>query len=383
METLILGWYVLVETKSVLLLSLFASLQYLGTLLAPMAGVAGHRLGNRPVIRSMRCAYALLATTMMALAMTGALSPVHVFVIAGLMGLMRPSDMVMRYAVIGSTMPTPLLMGATSVSRTTQDSARVAGALTGAGLAVALGMGPAYVVVALLYWSSFALTLGVGVGKSTHGTSTAAATSAWRDLRDGLSYVWKTPRLRAAMIVAFLVNLSAFPLVLGLLPYVAKEIYRTGQTGLGYLVASFASGALVGSILLSRFGASVRAGRMILAFCAAWYCLTLVFAQVNSPFVGSAVLMLAGLSQSLCLVPLSGMLLRTSAEDFRSRVMGVRTLMIYGVPVGLMIAGPLIDRYGYPATATLYSVVSLACVAAVAVHWRAHLWRLDAPANAR
>ena len=36
MENLILGWYVLVETGSVLLLTVFGALQYLGTLIAPM-----------------------------------------------------------------------------------------------------------------------------------------------------------------------------------------------------------------------------------------------------------------------------------------------------------------------------------------------------------
>jgi hypothetical protein len=41
MENLILGWYVLVETGSVLLLTLFGSLQYFGTLVAPVFGMAG------------------------------------------------------------------------------------------------------------------------------------------------------------------------------------------------------------------------------------------------------------------------------------------------------------------------------------------------------
>ena len=41
METLVLGWYVLVETESVLLLTLFGSLQFVGTLISPMLGVLG------------------------------------------------------------------------------------------------------------------------------------------------------------------------------------------------------------------------------------------------------------------------------------------------------------------------------------------------------
>ena len=51
METLILGWYVLVETGSVLLLTVFASLGYIGTLVAPMFGVIGDRIGHRDLLR--------------------------------------------------------------------------------------------------------------------------------------------------------------------------------------------------------------------------------------------------------------------------------------------------------------------------------------------
>ena len=78
METLILGWYVLVETGSVLLLTLFASLQYIGTLLAPMFGVAGHRIGDRNLLCAMRAFYAVLATALMILAFAGVLSPLQV-----------------------------------------------------------------------------------------------------------------------------------------------------------------------------------------------------------------------------------------------------------------------------------------------------------------
>lgn len=388
METLILGWYVLVETKSVLLLTLFASLQYAGTLLAPMFGVVGHRIGNKKLLCGMRAIYATLATALMTLAFIGVLSPVHVFVIATLMGIVRPSDLVMRYALIGDTMPADRLMGAMSVSRTTQDSARIMGALAGAGLVAALGMGPAYSVIACLYAISFLLTLGVAGARSAPRppddmAGVSSRPSPWRDLRDAVAYVWTTPQLLAAMYLALLVNLTAFPLVMGLLPYVAKEIYRTDQTGLGYLVAGFAFGALLGSITLSRIGHAIRPARMMIVFCAIWYAMIVVFAQMQSPVGGIPALMLAGLAQSLSMLPMSVMLLRTAGEQFRGRVMGIRMLAIYGVPIGLLISGPLIGRFGYPATATLYCAIGLAFTLLIAVRWRAHLWRLEAPANTR
>src|SRR5262252_11091596 len=54
METLILGWYVLSETGSVLFLTLFGAVQYFGTLLAPLFGVAGDRIGRRTTFCAMR-----------------------------------------------------------------------------------------------------------------------------------------------------------------------------------------------------------------------------------------------------------------------------------------------------------------------------------------
>ena len=386
METIILGWYILVETKSVLLLTLFASLQYIGTLFAPMFGVMGHRLGNKKVLAAMRAAYAMLAATLMTLLLTGLLIPLHVFVIVTLMGLVRPSDLVMRYALIGETMPPEQLMGATSISRTTQDSARIMGSLAGAGIVAAVGMGPAYIVITAFYVTSLMLTLRVNVVRgASHAAREAAVagTSAWRDLRDGIGYVWNTPQMRAAMYLAFLVNLSAFPLVMGLMPYVAKEIYHTDQTGLGYLVASWASGALAGSITLSRIGHAIRPARFMIIFSVMWYVMLMIFAQMTLPAAGGLFLFFAGFAQSLGMVSMSAMLLRNSAEQFRSRVMGLRMLMIYGVPIGLIIAGPLISRFGYPATAALYCVFGIACTLLIAVRWRTHVWRADAQGNSR
>jgi hypothetical protein len=64
-------------------------------------------------------------------------------------------------------------------------------------------------------------------------------------------------------------------------------------------------------------------------------------------------------------------------------VMGVRMMVIYGLPIGLMAAGSLIDWIGYPATGTLYAASGFAAVAAIALRWRADLWYLHSPANAR
>ena len=161
MEALILAWYVLVATGSVGLLVVFGALQWTGSLISPLFGVAGDRIGHRALLCASRAMYVLLAGTLMILTITGALQTWHVFVIAALTGLLRPSDMVMRHALIGQTMPAAQLLGALAVSRTTADTAKIAGAIAGTGGVAMFGMGPAYVVVTVLYFASFLLSLGV------------------------------------------------------------------------------------------------------------------------------------------------------------------------------------------------------------------------------
>src|SRR6267154_3639582 len=386
METLILGWYVLVETGSVLLLTLFASLSYVGTLVAPMFGVVGDRIGHRDLLAMMRTTYAVLAAVLMTMALTGQLTPIFVFIVAALMGIVRPSDLGVRGALVATIMPHNQLIGAISISRTTMDTARIAGALSGAGLFAALGMGPAYVAIVSLYIIATALTLCVVAPARAHRTGEAAGEmlqrSPLRDLKEGVAYCWTTPRMRAALWIAFLANLTAYPLTNGLLPYIARAIYGTNQTGLGYLSASFAIGSLVGSIVLSLVG-GIRVARLMIASTVLWYAILLLFVQMQTVPTAIACLMLAGFSQSLAMISIAVILMRTAAENFRGRVMGVRMMVIYGLPLGLMAAGSLIEEIGFAATGTLYAMGGLALMLAVVLHWRTDLWPVHAPANAR
>ena len=271
METIILGWYILVETRSVLLLTLFASLQFVGTLIAPLFGLAGDRAGPRNVLLAMRLSYAVLAAAMMALAVSGSLTPAVVLILAGLAGLARPSDLGLRNVLIGAILPQDRLMGAIGLARLTTDSARVVGALVGAGAMQIVGMGSAYVIVVLFYLAS--ATLMLGIRHRNPVVDRDAPVSPWRDMVEAGRAVWNAPPQLAAMSLAFLVNLTAYPFTLGLLPYLARAVYDSGETVLGYLSASVGIGAIAAALLLTRLGATVWPARMMITFSVLWHML--------------------------------------------------------------------------------------------------------------
>ena len=386
MEALLLGWYVLTATGSVEQLAAFAALAWLGALFSPFFGVAGDRIGigHRALLCVTRGIYALLAATLLALTLSDTLAPWHVLAISALAGLMRPSDMVMRHALVAQTMRPDTLLGALAISRTTSDTARIAGALAGTAGVALVGMAAAYAVVTALYVGAFALSLGVA------GSPQRAATEEMRAephpvaaLAQAFGYVWRKPELLSAFSVAFLVNLLAYPFFLGLLPYVAKDVFALGQYGLGYLAAAFACGALAGSLAVGANRLPLRAARSMLASAAVWFVAILLFGQIQHLALGLALLFFAGLVQSFCLTPLAAVMLRSSEPGMRGRVMGMRMLAIWGLPLGLLAAGPIIARCGFAATTLLYAGLGLAATLAIGWRWRAALWDRQAPANAR
>lgn len=377
METLILGWFVLTSTESVVWLTAFGALQFTGTLLAPFLGLAGDRMGHGRLLAIMRFSYLAVAGCVALLAMSGGLTPITALCAAGIVGLVRPSDIGVRNTLTSAILPPAMLSSAIGLNRATADAARIGGALAGAGTVAALGIPAAYGWVMGLYCLATSLTALIRLQVAP--SVIAGSVSVWRDLAAGFMLARGSPALLAALWLAWLTNFAAFPISGGLLPHVAKEVYRLDQSGLALLAASFAIGALSGSLTLSVRKASERPGAVMIVAAGLWFSALIVFAQSSSVEYGMALLFFAGFSQSFCMIPMSILLLRSTETGFRGRVMGLRMLSIYGLPLGLLLAGFGISRFGFVPIATVLGIFGLAVTGAIAWRWRKALWQSLTP----
>jgi hypothetical protein len=129
------------------------------------------------------------------------------------------------------------------------------------------------------------------------------------------------------------------------------------------------SGFLMGRIEIAKLS------RLMIVAAIGWHVLLILFAQMQGFTGGMVALFLVGIAQSLAMVSLTVILVREAGQRFRGRVMGVRMLAIYTLPIGLLIAGPLIERIGFRTTASLFACVGLLVAILISVRWRAHLWR--------
>ena len=365
METLILGWYLLVETNSPLLVGLLGALRFGGTLLSPIYGVLADRLDRRAMLIAIRIIFFATAATIMILGLASVLEPWHILLLAAVVGLTRTAEHVVRQSLIADVVPGPMLVNAVGLSRTTQDTARIVGALAGAWLLTLLGIGSAYVVVVCFYGASVLLALGI----TAPARRSQREESPLQNLKSGMGYVRGEPVILAVMFLAFIVNFTAFPVMNGLMPVVARDIFHLEAIGLARFVAISAVGAFIGSVAVASFVRVRSPEQMMVVAIVAWHLVLLVFARTESTPFAMLVLAGYGLSMSVAMVTMSIVLLSRTSQEFRGRVMGVRSLAVYGLPMGLLVGGFLFERLGVQTTLTINSIAGLVLTAVIVVIW--------------
>ena len=122
-------------------------------------------------------------------------------------------------------------------------------------------------------------------------------------------------------------------------------------------------------------GARSRSGRLALFGIFGWYISLAVFIQYDTKLAGFTVLFIMGICHSFGMISMSVLLLAATESRFRGRVMGVRMLAVYGLPVGLLASGGLIEWIGFWDTASLYIAAGILLTLYTVWRWRDAFWR--------
>jgi predicted MFS family arabinose efflux permease len=370
METLVLGWYILNATDSPALVGLIGTLRFGGTLFGPLYGALTDKFNRRTLLIVDRAVLTGIALGFTSLALSGGLEPWHAFVFAFLTGIARNLDNVVRQALMADVIPARTLSNALALSRGVMDISRIMGALLGGSLLSALGVGEAYVAVMLLYAGSSILSLGIVLKKQTMKVDD----SGWlANLKEGVSYMRHDQSILGPLVLAFLVNLTLFPVVNGLMPVVAREIYHKGPNGLAMMQMAPGIGALIGSVWLAAYAQSAAPMRRMMIGIVLWHVSMLVFAFMGWWLAALVTLVVYGTTQSVAMISMASTLLHASPVEYRGRVMGVRSLAVYGLPMGLLISGVIAELFGIRLALAINSIVGLVGTAIAALIWR-EMW---------
>ena len=87
------------------------------------------------------------------------------------------------------------------------------------------------------------------------------------------------------------------------------------------------------------------------------------------------ILVFIGITHSFAIVSMAAALLGVTDQMVRGRVIGVRMLAIYGIPLGLLASGFLIEALGFTVFVGIYSTIGIVFTIIIGLKWRSVIWR--------
>ena len=372
METVVLAWVVLVETNSPLLLGVFGALRFFGTLIAPYFGVLADRHDRRNLLIGVRTVAGGTSMGILALSLTGSLEVWHVFVLGSFSGIARTFGNVLREVLTADVVDQGMLANAIGLTRSASDVTQIVAPIIGGALLNWSGISTAYFMVVAMYLLAVFTAYKIRLPARE---LTGVTTSVLRNLIEAGGYIRRNNVVLALLLMAFLVNFTALSLNHGLMPVFAKDVLEGGPMSLAGLVSALFAGAFLGSMGIAALTRLQRGGRFLIVVALVWHATLLVFSQSQWFGVSLAVLLVVGMFQSFTMVTMATLLIRVTPVEFRGRVMGARSLAVYGMPMGLLVAGVLAETQGAPFAVAFNSLVGIVAVLVVGTSLR-KLWHL-------
>jgi MFS family permease len=368
MEIIVLAIFVLRETGSPLLVGLIGALKLAGTLLGPLYGLMVDRFDRKMLQVWVRLFGVLLAVALTTLIVTDTLQLWHAYVIVTAGSMVRMLDLVLIQALTADAVPEHSLHGAIGLSRSTLDGARVVGAIAGGTIFELLGLDWAYITISVLYLLA---TLAAFKVDSRAVVGRVESTGIRAGLSEGFRFVRQSDLLPGLIFFSFLIEFSAFPIVNGLMTVIGDELYGLGGTGIGLLAAAASSGALIGALLLGLRRDIDHPSRIMIVGSTVWHVLMLTLALTPPLWLFAILLFLWGFSGGTTFVAMVVGLLRSAPAETRGRVMGIRSLGIYGLPLGLLLGGWISEEAGSATMIGVLGGLGLGATLIAAIMWPA------------
>jgi hypothetical protein len=249
------------------------------------------------------------------------------------------------------------LTEANSLLSAVENASWMIGPLAGAALVAVSGPDLAYVLNAATFFVSAALVARIAAGSLQSAESLSRG--HWRDVRDGIELVLRTPQLRTVLVVWNVVIAGNAAVNVAEVVF-AKEALGAGDLGFGVLVAASGLGLLVGSLLTpfvvgsigipTLYGASI--GLMALGWGTA--------AMSPSLWVAAPLVALGTTGNGIALVCNQLLIQRGAPDRLRGRAVAVLMSSTYAtLALAMAAAGPLTNMVGARAMWTAAGAVYL------------------------
>jgi len=251
------SWLVYELSHNATIVGVVVALQALPTLLiGPYCGVLADRFDKRNLMILLHAFMGVLALVLGLLTVTDVVRLWEVFVLAFLLGVGEAAENPARQVFIFEMVGGEHLPNAIGLNSVLNNIARAAGPAIGAGLVASVGLGTCFLVNAASFAGVISSLVLVNRGELYPAPLAARARG---QLREGLSYVRRSPSLWVPLTMMTLVGGLAWEFQTTL-PPMASQVLHGGATAFGLMTAAQGIGAIFGGLLVAAMRRSgVRA----------------------------------------------------------------------------------------------------------------------------
>ena len=178
-------------------------------------------------------------------------------------------------------------------------------------------------------------------------------------LREGFAYVRGNRQMRVLVWMTAWASFFGIPF-LTFIPYFARMVLHTDETGLGWLMASSGLGAVFGAVTVAAQGNLRHRGAIVTFAGAMFFSVIIVFCYSHSFVLSQCLLLFEGFSGIMMISSFNVAIQHLASDQMRGRVMSIYATCFLGLPpLGSLLAGEMSRHIPTP-----HALAAMAAIAA-------------------
>ena len=345
-------------------------------LLAPFGGALADRRSRRAVVVTGNLFAVPPSIALGLLVATGQQTIPLMLGLAALGGIATALTQPAMSAVVGEIVPTAELPEAVASVSVMSNLTRILGPSFAAVVISGWGLQWAFYLNAV---SFFAVVLAWGFVRAN--TQRAATHEPFlAQLALGLRFARRDAQISFLLFITFVTTFVVYHAAL--LPVIVTDLLHEGASGFALLQVATGAGAILGAVIAGEF---VTDGRRRFAIAASIGCIAVMYLVIStSTVLLTTALALGGFGFAYFVLStvVQGLLIGSSPDAYRGRVMGLYTMVTAGgVPIAALIGGAIGSLVGPGEAVALAAVVMLGLLAWILVMHRLRVVHFDVGAR--
>ena len=308
--------------------------------LLPLTGYAADRFDRRKLLIVTQAIMGTLAAILGVLTLTGLAQLWHVYVLAGLLGVVTAFDTPARQTFVSDLVPIEELSNAVALNSASFNAARLVGPAVAGVLIALVGSGWMFLLNAASFFGVLVSLTLLRIVPSQRREKRGANSS----FAEGFRYIGSRPDLMAIMLMFFLIGTFGLNYPIFISTMAVKEFHKgVGQFGL--LTSILAIGSVSGALLSA--GRSMPRLRHLLIGSVVFGLSSTIAALMPNYWTFGAALIMIGISAQTFSTTANGLVQMSTESHLKGRVQAIMMAVFNGgTPLGAPLVGLVADRYG-------------------------------------